>query len=113
MFSVPPQYDDVSVAGQDGTGALDHGLHAGAADHAHGVGGNGKGNAGLDGDLAGHVLALGGGQDAAEHDLIHLLGLHTGTIQSFLDDDGAQLGGGNVLRLPPKEPMAVLQQFTT
>ena len=88
----------VGVAGQDGAGALDHGLHAGAADHAHGVSGDGIGDAGLDGGLAGHVLALGGGQDAAKHDLIHLLGLHAGTVQSLFDDDGTQIDGRGVLQ---------------
>ena len=89
---------DVGVTGQDGAGALDDGLHAGTADHAHGIGGNGIGDAGLDGDLPGHVLALSGGQDAAEHDLVHLLGLHAGAVQRFLHHDGAHLGSGSVLQ---------------
>ncbi len=66
----------VGVAGQNGACTLDDRLHTGAADHAHGVGGNGIGNAGLDGHLPGHVLAQACGEDAAEHDLIHLLGLY-------------------------------------
>ena len=73
MFSVPPQTMMSASPARMVAGALDDGLHAGAADHADGVGGDGIGNAGLDGDLAGHVLALRSGQDAAEHHLIHLL----------------------------------------
>ena len=90
--------DHVSVAGQDGAGTLDDGLHTGAAHHADGISGNGIGDASLDGNLAGHVLAEASGQDAAEHQLIHLLGLHAGAVQSFLNDDGAQIGSGGVLQ---------------
>ena len=90
--------DDVAVTGQDGAGALDDGLHAGAADHTHGVGGNGIGDTGLDGDLAGDVLAQTGGQDAAEHDLVHVLGSDVGALQGLLDHDGAHLGSGGVLQ---------------
>ena len=79
----------VGIAGQDGAGALDDGLHAGAADHAHGVSGNGVGDTGLDGHLAGDVLALGGGQDAAEHDLIHVFGGDIGTLEGLLHHHGA------------------------
>ena len=92
----------VGVPGQDGTGALNERLHAGTADHAHGVGGNGIGNAGLDGDLAGHVLALGSGEDAAEHDLIHVLRLHTSAVQGLLDHNRAQLRSGSVLQTAAK-----------
>ena len=88
----------VGIAGQDGTGALNDRLHTGAADHTHGVGGNRVGDTGLDGDLAGHVLAQTRGQDAAEHQLVHLLGLHAGAVQSLFDHNGAQLSGGGVLQ---------------
>ena len=44
------------------------------------------------------MVALGGGQDAAKHDLIHLLGLHAGTVQSLFDDDGTQIDGRGVLQ---------------
>ena len=89
---------DVGIAGQNGTGTLDDGLHAGAADHADGVGGNGVGDTGLDGDLTGHVLAQTGGQDAAEHQLIHVLGSNVGPLQGLLHHDGAHLSGGGVLQ---------------
>ena len=59
--------NDVGIAGQDGAGALDHGLHAGAADHADGIGGNTERQTGLHADLTGNVLALSSSQDAAEH----------------------------------------------
>ena len=35
---------------------------------------------------------------AAEHDLVHLLGLHAGTLQGFLHHGGAQVHGGHVLQ---------------
>ena len=89
---------DVGVTGQDGTGTLDDGLHAGAADHAHGIGGDGIGDTSLDGDLTGHILALGRGQDAAEHQLIHILGSHVCALQSLLDHHGAHFGGRGVLQ---------------
>ena len=90
--------DDVGVAGEDGPGSLDDALHAGAADHTHGVGGHGIGDAGLQLHLAGHVLALGGGEDAAEHQLVHLLRLHPGAGEHFLHHHGAHVGGGGVLQ---------------
>ena len=89
---------DVGVTGQDGTGALDDGLHAGAADHAHGVGGNGIGDAGLDGDLAGNVLTLCRSEDAAKHQLVHIFGSDVGALESFFHDDGAHIGSGGVLQ---------------
>ena len=89
---------DVGVTGQDGTGALNDGLHTGAADHAHGVSGDGIGDTSLDGDLTGHILALGRGQDAAEHQLIHILGSHVCALQSLLDHHGAHFGGRGVLQ---------------
>ena len=95
-------HHDLRVARADGAARLDDGLHAGAAHHAHGIGGDGEGHAGLDGHLAGGVLALGGGQDAAEHHLVHLLGLHVGPRQRLLDHDGAQIGGGGVLQASAK-----------
>ena len=48
MFSVPPQ-TTTSASPARMERRLDHGLHAGAADHAHGVSGDGIGDAGLDG----------------------------------------------------------------
>ena len=95
-------HDDVGVAGQNGTGALNDGLHAGAAHHAHSVGGDADGDAGLQRALAGHVLAQTGGEDAAEHDLVHLLRLHAGAAQRLLDHGGAHLGGGGVLQASAK-----------
>ena len=90
--------DDVGVAGEDGAAGLDDGLHAGAADHADGVGGNGVGQARAHADLTGDVLTEAGGQDAAEHQLIDVLGSDVGTLEGFLDNDGAQLGGGGILQ---------------
>ena len=91
-------HHQVGVAALDGAGALDDGLQAGAADHAHGVGGHLQGHAGLDHALTGHVLALGSGQDVAEHDLIQPLALDVAPLEGLGDDDGAQLGGGHILQ---------------
>ncbi len=93
-------HDDLSVAAGDGPAGLNDRLHAGAAHHAHRVGGDGGGHAGLQSGLAGGVLAQAGGEDAAEHDLVHVLRLHIGPVQGLLDDGGAQLGGGGVLQGP-------------
>ena len=91
-------HHDVGVAGEDGAAGLDDGLHTGAADHAHGVGGGGQGHAGLHSGLTGGVLTQGGGEDAAEHDLVHVLGGHVGPLQGLLDDQSAQLYGGSILQ---------------
>ena len=91
-------HHDVGIAGEDGAAALDDGLHAGAAHHTHGVGGGGQGHAGLHSGLTGGVLAQGGGEDAAEHDLVHVLGGHVGPLQGLLDDQSAQLYGGSILQ---------------
>ncbi|MPM80724.1 hypothetical protein SDC9_127774 [bioreactor metagenome] len=88
----------VGVPGQNGACTFNDRLHTGAADHAHGVGGNGIGDAGLDGHLTGNVLAKARGQDAAEHNLVHLLGLHARAVQGFLNHDGSKVGGGNALQ---------------
>ena len=91
-------HDDLRIPGGDGPAGFDHGLHAAAADHADGVGGNGNGHAGLHGRLTAGVLTQTGHQGAAHHDLVHLVRFHTGALQGFLDDDGAQLGGGGILQ---------------
>ena len=49
-------------------------------------------------DLTGDVLAETGGQNAAEHQLVHVLGGDVGALQGFLDDVGAHVGGGSVLQ---------------
>ena len=89
---------DVGITGQDGACALDDGLHAGAADHADGIGRHGVGDTGLNGNLTRHILALCRSQDAAEHQLIHVLGSNVGTLQGLLDHDRAHLGGRSVLQ---------------
>lgn len=74
MFSVPPQTTISGVAGEDGAASLNDGLHTGAADHTDGIGGDGIGETGAHADLTGDVLTETGGQDAAEHQLIDILG---------------------------------------
>ena len=95
-------HNDLGVAGQNGAGALDDALHAGTADHTHGIGGDADGDTGAQRHLAGHVLSLGGGENAAEHDLIHLLRLYVGALKRLGHDGGAQLGGGHVLQGAPE-----------
>ena len=95
-------HDHVRVPGEDGPCALNHALHARAAHHAHGVGGNGVRQPGLHAHLTGHILALGGGEDTAEHQLVHLLGLHVAPLEHVLEHGRAQVGGGNVLQRPAK-----------
>ena len=88
----------VSVAGKDGAGALDAGLQAGAADHAHGVGGHFEGDAGLHHTLTSHVLALCGAQDITKHHFIQPLTLDVTALQGFRHDDCAQFGSGDILQ---------------
>ena len=95
-------HDDVGIAAQDGAGALDDALHAGAANHAHGVGGHGVGQARLHTHLAGRVLAQGGGEHTAEHQLVHVLGSDVSALQGFLDNDSAHVHGGGVLQRATK-----------
>ena len=60
------------------------------------------GDASLHRDLTGGVLALAGSEDAAEHQLVHLLRLHAGPGQGLLHHHGTQLGGGGVLQASAK-----------
>ncbi len=54
------------------------------------------GRAGLQGSLTSDVLAQTGLDDAAHVDMVDLLRLDVGAVQSLLDDDGAQLSGGDI-----------------
>ena len=94
--------DHVGVAGENGAGAFDQGLHAGAADHVYGVGGDGIGDACLNADLSGNVLAETGRQDAAENDLVHVLRRDVRALERFLDDQRAHIHGGGVLQRAAK-----------
>ena len=84
------------VAALDGGGTLDDGLQAGAADHADGVGGHLQGHTGLDHALTGHVLALSGGQDVAEHNLVQPFALDVAALEGLGNDGGAQVSGGDI-----------------
>ena len=90
--------DDIGVAGEDGAASLNDGLHTGAADHTDGIGGDGIGETGAHADLTGDVLTETGGQDAAEHQLIDILGSDIRALEGFLHDDGAELSGRGVLQ---------------
>ena len=91
-------HDDVGVAAQNGAGTFNDGLHTGTADHGNSVGGHFLRNTGLDGDLAGHILAKTCGEHAAEHDLIDRLRLHTGAAERLFDNDCTHLGSGDILQ---------------
>ena len=112
MFSVPPA-TMTSASPARMLRALNDALHAGAADHANGVGGDLEGDAGLHSGLTGGVLAQAGGEDTAKHDLVHLLGLQAGAVEASLMTTAPISAAGTSFRLPPKEPMAVRQQLTT
>ena len=90
--------DDIGVAGEDGAASLNDGLHTGAADHTDGIGGDGIGETGAHADLTGDVLTKTSGQDAAEHQLIDILGSDIRALEGFLHDDGAELSGRGVLQ---------------
>ena len=71
-------------------------VQTGAADDVDGDGGGLDGQAGLQGSLTSDVLAQTGLDDAAHVDMVDLLRLDIGAVQSLLDDDGAQLSGGDI-----------------
>src|SRR5690606_12807390 len=52
--------------------------------------------AGADGGLARRVLTGACGEYLAEDDFIDLRGIEAGLLQQAPDDDGAELGGGNI-----------------
>ena len=65
-------------------------------------------DAGVDGGLAGRVLAGAGGQDLAHDDLVHLLGLHPGALERGLDGDRCRAHGPDRLaKAPLKLPTGV------
>jgi len=45
--------------------------------------------------------------------MAHVLAFHAGARQRFLDDQRAQVGGGDVLEAATKVPMAVRTALTT
>ena len=71
-------------------------VQTGAAHHVDGDSRGLDGQASLQSSLTSDVLAQTGLNDAAHVDMIDLLGSDVCTVQSFLDDDGAQLNCGNV-----------------
>ena len=88
---------DVSVARLDHLGRHVDAVQTGAAHHVDGDGGGLDGQASLQSSLTGHVLALTGLNDTAHVDVIHLLGADTGAGDGLLDDNGAQISGGDIL----------------
>ena len=88
--------DDVGIAGLDHLGSHVDAVQTGAADDVDGDGGGLDGQAGLQGSLTSDVLAQTGLDDAAHVDMVDLLRLNVGAVQSLLDDDGAQLSSGDI-----------------
>ena len=87
---------DVGIAGLDHLGSHVDAVQTGTADNVDGDGGNRDRQAGLDAGLTGDVLAQASLDDAAHVDMVNLLGLDACAVDGFLDDDGAQLSGGDV-----------------
>ena len=85
--------DDLGIARHDLLHAQRHGAEAGAAELVDAPGRAFLGDAGMDGGLAGGVLALAGGEDLAEDHLLHFGGLDLGAFHGGLQGDGAQEGG--------------------
>ena len=88
--------NDVSIACFDHLGSHVHAVQTGTAHHVDGDSRGLDGQASLQSSLTSDVLAQTGLNDAAHVDMIDLLGSDVCTVQSFLDDDGAQLNCGNV-----------------
>ena len=89
-----PGDDEVGVAAGDGLSGQMYGLEPGAADLVDGHGGGLPGQPGLDGGLAGRVLAGPAGEHLAHDDFIHLVGGDADLFQTGADDQGTQIGGG-------------------
>ena len=85
---------DVSVACHNHLGSLVYTVQTGTADNVHGNSGNLDGKTCLDGCLTSYVLALACLNNAAHVNLIYILRLNACSVQSFLDDDSAQLSCG-------------------
>ena len=83
--------DDVGVAIGDLLHAERHRAQARAAELVEPPGGRLLRHAGRHRRLAGRVLALAGGQDLAQDDLVHLAGVDLGALQRLLDGDGAEV----------------------
>ncbi len=83
--------NDISIACFDHLGSHVHTVQARAADNVDGDSGGLDGQAGFQRSLACNVLAQTSLDNTAHVNVVNLLRLDIGTVQSFLDDDGAQL----------------------
>jgi hypothetical protein len=88
--------DHLGIAAADGLGGQVQGFQPRAADLVQGHGRYGMRQAGADGGLARRVLTGACGEHLAEDDFIDLRGIEAGLLQQAPDDDGAELGGGNI-----------------
>jgi len=88
----------VAVTQQDGLRRGHHGLQARTAQAVHVKGGGLLGHAGVQGGHTADVSVLRHGRNHVAHDHVtHVLGLNASAFQRGLDDQGAQVGGRDVL----------------
>ena len=88
--------NDVGIAGLDHLSSHVDAVQTGTADNVDGDGGGLDRQTSLQGSLTCDVLAQASLNDAAHVDMVDLLGLDVGTVQSLFDDDGAQLSSGDI-----------------
>ena len=82
--------DHIGITGLDGLGGQSYAFQTGTADFIDGGGGDFLGDPGVDGHLAGHVLAKSRGQNIAEDDFIHLGWVQTDPVQGAFEGGHAQ-----------------------
>ena len=109
---LPAGDDDVGVAGGDLLHAERDGAQPRAAELVQAPGGGLLRQAGADRRLAGRVLALAGGQDLAEDDLVDLVRLDLGALERRLDRRPRRARGPAALaKAPLKEPTASARRW--
>ncbi len=96
------RHHDAAVALGDGLGAERHGPKARAAHHVDAPGRGFDRQPGMDGSLAGRILALGGGEDLAEDHLAHVRPLDLGACERAPDRGHSQDMGGHAPKAPEK-----------
>ena len=87
---------DVGIAGLDHLGSHVDAVQTRAADHVDGDSGGLDRQASLQRSLTSDVLAQASLDNAAHVNMVDLLRLDVGTVQSLFDDDGAQLSSRDI-----------------